>query len=112
MAGVGIAGAGIVAAAGHPLAAAGVLAGMPVGMLNYWLILAAVRRSRELPPAEANRMVLRRTLGRMALAGAALLLAVRGGPEFLLGVLGGLILEVLTYLGEATRLAGRPRREG
>ena len=95
--------AGIALAAGFPRAALGAVAGLPVAIVNYYLMYAAVKRSASAGQGIGGGL-LGRSFLRMVISMAALLLAARLGPEFLIGVLVGLVAEVVTYIGDAVRL--------
>ena len=75
--------------------AAGVLAATPVGIFNYWMMWDAVQR--ELAKKEANKVLLGRSLMRMVISIAALIVAVQVGIDFLFGVMLGLFLHLVTY---------------
>ena len=95
--------AGIALAAGFPKAALGVAAGLPVGIVNYYLMYTAMKRSAAAGQGIGGGL-LGRSFLRMVISLAALLLAARLGPEFLIGVLVGLVAEMFTYIGDAVRL--------
>lgn len=88
------------------MAAAGVLAGMPVGLLNYQMMFAVRRRLAEGDgdTSQQASALMQRTMLRLLLSAGALLLASTLGPEFLIGVLVGVVLEVLSYFGDAMKL--------
>ncbi|HBT46373.1 MAG TPA: hypothetical protein DEA73_00605 [Peptococcaceae bacterium] len=91
----------------QPLYSAGVLAALPVSLGLYLWLLRSVRGAEGLTPGEAQRVFMRRALIRMGLFWAVLLVSAAGGPAFLLGVLSGLLLQMLSYLVEAFFLAWR-----
>lgn len=88
---------------GFPMAALGAIAGLPVGIANYYLIYSAVKRSAATGEKGIGTGVLSRSFLRMVISLAALLAAARFGPEFLIGVLIGLIAEMVTYVGDVAR---------
>ncbi|MBO8142652.1 MAG: ATP synthase subunit I [Firmicutes bacterium] len=92
-------------AAGFPKAALGVLAGMPVGAVNYWLTSSSLGRGQGALDPRASARLMQRNLLRQALAVAALVAAAPMGIEFLLGVLAGVVTEMLTYFWDAAREA-------
>lgn len=90
---------------GFPRAAAGVLAGMPVGLINYQMMFSVRERFGEAgSTSELASALMQRTMLRLLLSAGALLLASTLGPEFLIGVLVGVVLEVLSYFGDAFKL--------
>lgn len=95
--------AGIGFALGFPMAALGAIAGLPVGIINYALMYSAVKRTAATGEKGIGTGVLNRSFLRMVISMVALLLAARLGPEFLIGVLIGLIAEMVTYIGDVAR---------
>ncbi|MGI9952102.1 hypothetical protein V3F56_07035 [Moorellaceae bacterium AZ2] len=91
----------------QPLYSAGVVAALPVSLGFYMWLVRSVEGAEGLTPGEAQNVFLRRALIRMGLFLALLLLAAVGGPSFLLGVLSGLLLQMLSYLVEAFFLVWR-----
>lgn len=94
---------------GYPAAAQGILAGMPVGIVNHWLTQVAVRRWQG--AAGGAGWVLGSSMLRLALAAALLWWASTRGLAFLLGTLAGLLVEVAGYLVTAPRCI-RQRKAG
>ncbi|WP_258358841.1 hypothetical protein [Moorella sulfitireducens (nom. illeg.)] len=90
--------AGLVTA--HYAFAAGVGVALPVSLGLFRWQLGAVTGLDNLPPKAVNRF-LGRSLIRSSVALALLVLALAGGIEFLFGVLAGLLLQVMVYMGEA-----------
>lgn len=90
---------------GFPMAAAGVMAGMPVGLINYQMMFTVRQRLADGSSAsEQAGALMQRTMLRLLLSAGALLLASLLGPEFVVGVLVGVVLEVLSYFGDAMRM--------
>lgn len=90
---------------GFPMAALGVLAGLPVGLINYQMMFAV--RQQLASGGDAGQQagaLMQRTMLRLLLSAGALLLASALGPEFLIGALVGIVLEVLSYFGDAMRM--------
>lgn len=95
-------------AIGRPAAGWGVLAATPVGIFNYYIMYSAVRAGDDdvsNPEArqQAQIRLLKRSMLRLGISGVALLAAIRFGPEALIGVLVGIVAEMMTYMGEAVR---------
>lgn len=93
---IGATAALIAALLGHGAAARGVLAGTPVGVLNHGLTRLAAARWRG-PSAGAAAWMMGASALRLVVAGAALVWAATRGPEFLIGVLVGLLVDVLDH---------------
>lgn len=91
----------------QPLYSAGVLVALPVSLGLYLWLLRSVKGAEGLTPGEAQKVFMRRAFIRMGLCWAVLLLSAGGGPAFLLGVLSGLVLQMLSYLVEAFFLVWR-----
>jgi len=89
---------------GFDRAALGVLAGSLVGLLNYYLIYSAAHSQDGADRSQMQVRLLLRSLSRMGISMLALLVALRFGPEFLLGVLAGVLAETATYMGDAVLL--------
>lgn len=97
--------AGLMVAAGliirQPLFSLGAILALPVSLLLHrWLAVSLVR-VEGLPPLRAQNILLGRALLRMAFFLLILLAAAPLGAAFLLGVLSGLVLEMLSYFTEA-----------
>ena len=108
LAGIGAAGAAIAAALGYPEAARGVIAGTPVGVLNHWMTRLAMGRWRG-DVGRGAAWVMAASSLRLVLAGAVLWWAAGRGAAFLVGTLGGLLVETMDY---AIRLPVMLRRPG
>lgn len=91
---------------GYGAAARGVLAGTPVGVLNHGLTRLAAARWHG-PSAGAAAWMMGASALRLVVAGAALVWAAMRGPEFLIGVLVGLLVDVLDH---SLRLPGSLKR--
>lgn len=91
---------------GFPMTATGVLAGLPVGLINFQMLHSLRQRLAEADgtTTEQASALAQRTMLRLLLSVGALLLASSLGPEFLIGVLIGVVLEVLSYFGDAMKL--------
>ncbi|QGP91766.1 hypothetical protein MGLY_11080 [Neomoorella glycerini] len=74
---------------------------LPVSLLLLRWQVAAVDNLDNLPPRKAFNRFFGRSLIRSGLSLALLGLALAGGREFLFGVLAGLVLQVLAYMGQA-----------
>lgn len=92
---------------GYYAYAAGVGTVLPVSLLLLRWQTAAVENLDNLPPGKAFNRFFGRALARSLLAMAILMAAAAGGFPFLFGVLTGLILEVLVYMGEAALIICR-----
>lgn len=91
--------------AGFPKASIGVLCGAPVGMLNFYLMYTASKKQTEKAvKGQIDMGLMQRSLMRIVISMGALLLALRFGPEFLIGTLVGVVAEMITYMGDAARL--------
>lgn len=80
---------------------------LPVSLGFYCWLVRAVEGAAGLTPSQAQNVFLRRALIRMGLFLIMLLLATLGGPAFLLGVLSGSILQMLSYMMEALLFSRR-----
>lgn len=89
---------------GFPRAAAGIVAGGVLGLLNYNLFRKLVAEDEDLSPRGVQTLLLLRSVGRMVVSWGALLLAVPFGVEAVFGVLIGLVLEIGTYYGDVLML--------
>lgn len=111
---LGALGVGVAALAGllgWRRAALGVLVGLPVGLFNHGLAGLAVR-CWDRRPARGAAWVMGAFSLRMVLAGALLWWAAGRGPEFLVGALVGVIVEMLDYLVRLPSLMRGPGRDG
>ncbi|MDN5347028.1 MAG: hypothetical protein PWP65_592 [Clostridia bacterium] len=99
---------GIMAAGGlmfkQPLFSLGVLVALPVSLLMYRWMAATLVKVEKLPPRRAHNILLGRALLRMFLFFPILAAAALPGPAFLLGVLSGLVLQMLSHFTEAVWL--------
>lgn len=86
-------------------AAAGILAGLPVSLVNHYLVFSAMQSLGQRPDPGAGTRVVMRTLLRLVLSIIMLVAAAPLGLEVLLGVLTGLLAEVWVYFGDAVRAA-------
>lgn len=102
--GVAVAGAALAFGLGFDRAALGVLAGSLIGMLNFFLTFQAANGAGEGGRPQSAVNLYLRSLARMAISMIALLVALRFGAEFLIGVLAGILSETATYTGDAVRL--------
>lgn len=80
--------------------ALGTLTGSAVGAFNYWLVYDAIRKSKSLTNSKANKLIMVRHLIRMVLAVAVLLLGMKVGTYFIIGVLIGLFFQLGTYFAD------------
>lgn len=80
--------------------ALGILVGSPVGIFNYWLMWDALKKVNK----ESNKIFLGRSLMRMIISLLALILAMKVGTEFILGVMIGLFLHLLTYFNDVANI--------
>ena len=92
----------------QPEVAAGILTGTPVGVANHWMTRLAAGRWRVGAPKSAG-WVIAASYGRLLVAGGLLWWAAGRGPAFLVGVLGGLLVEMADYM---LRLRALLRRRG
>lgn len=97
--------AAVALVAGYGMTAAGIAAGAPLALFNYYAMQRAVRKAEQLPIAAGTRRILLVSFGRTLLGMAALLAALPAGVEFLMGVLLALVSESLGYM------AGLPGRQ-
>ena len=98
-------GAALALLIGFPMAAVGVLAGLPVGIINYFVMFTVRRRMAEAGSGQVDAgAMMQRTMLRLLLSATALLLASMLGPEFLIGTLVGVVMEVFSYFGDAMRM--------
>lgn len=81
---------------GHPRAAAGVVAGLPVSLFNYWLMASAVVDRPGFTPRQMQNVFMRRALLRMGISLTVLLVSVVGGIEFLIGMAAGLSVQMFS----------------
>lgn len=99
-----ILGAGIIVAAlllGHRLYALGVFVAAFMAWLLYrWQMIAVANRD-DVPPRKATNRLLARSIIRMLILFSLLGFSILGGEAFLFGVLTGLFLQVMTYMGRA-----------
>lgn len=99
-----ILGAGIIIAAlllGQRLYALGVFVAAFMAWLLYrWQMIAVANRD-DAPPRKATNRLLARSIIRMLILFSLLGFSILGGEAFLFGVLTGLFLQVMTYMGRA-----------
>lgn len=91
-------------AGGYYLFVAGLGVGLMASLLLLRWQLAAARNPDNLEPRRAYNRLLFRSLVRTGVALTLLTLSVFQGVEALFGVLTGLILQVVTYMGQATMI--------
>jgi hypothetical protein len=84
----------------------GILSGLPLGLFNYYLACRAVGYLGAEKGARRFGAIM---LVRWALVLIALVLALRAGVWYLLGVAVGVEVQMLAQLGEARALLSRPR---
>ncbi|MHB1125884.1 MAG: ATP synthase subunit I [Bacillota bacterium] len=101
--------AGIFYGFGSRSLALGILSGTPVGVFNYWMVASAVGGHTEDPRRAQNRFM-GRALLRMGISMVALLMAAFVGPDFMIGVLIALILQMLTYFWDISKIIKRKER--
>jgi hypothetical protein len=91
-------------------AAWGVVAGAPVGWLNYLVTCVGLQNAAATKAAAGVWPLLAAVMFRKVTGIVALLLAATQGAEFLLGVLAGLLFELVAHCVDPLRLrASRPR---
>jgi hypothetical protein len=77
----------------------GILAAVPVSLFNYYLVAGAI--PDKLGPQETPRQIHNRFMGRALIrfivSCVAILLAILGGAEFVVGVAIGLVLQMFSY---------------
>ena len=77
-------------------AAAGILIAAPLGIFNYWLVWDSVNKERE--GKGSTKVVMLRSVLRIFIAATAMFAAVQlVGNQFLIGVMIGMFLHLLTY---------------
>lgn len=99
--------AGVAYGAGFPMAAVGVLAGLPIGLLNYQLMFSVQQQWAKAPSGHSGQYASalgQRMMLRLVISGGALYLASTVNPEFLIGALVGIVIEVLSYFGDAFKI--------
>ncbi|HHX50402.1 MAG TPA: hypothetical protein GX711_03060 [Clostridia bacterium] len=94
----------ILLACGFTEAAFGVWLGAAVGIFNYRLVVKVVLDQSLDPETKKQNRFMKRYLLRLLFSAVVLGTAVFIGTDFLLGVLLGLLLEMLTYILEAFKL--------
>ncbi|HEY8418028.1 MAG TPA: hypothetical protein VIK93_08350 [Limnochordales bacterium] len=102
---IGIGCAALAFVIGFRGAAAGILAGLPISLVNYYLVYSAMQGLGDRPGPRAAFRLMQRMMLRLVLSGAILLAAAPLGLEVLLGALIGVLAEVLLYFGDAVRAA-------
>lgn len=90
-------------ALGFPMTAAGVVAGLPVAIVNYLMMFSVRRQVSDGGKFEAGPMISRSML-RLLFAAGAIMLASLVSAEFMIGVLVGVITEVFSYFKDAMRM--------
>ncbi|HHX86947.1 MAG TPA: hypothetical protein GX693_02070 [Firmicutes bacterium] len=99
-----IAGVGILIVAmslGHRTYALGVGLATPVAWFFYRWQMMAVSNLEGLPPHKATTKLISRSIIRLIIYLGLIGLSFFGGEAFVLGVLTGLLLQVLAYMGQA-----------
>ncbi|OUM98149.1 MAG: hypothetical protein BAA04_02050 [Firmicutes bacterium ZCTH02-B6] len=86
-------------------AAAGVLAGTPISMVNHFMMHSAMRALGDRPDDQAQYRLMQRVMLRLLLSAVILAVAAPLGLEVLLGVLTGVLAEVMVYFGDAAKAA-------
>lgn len=86
---------------GYRLYAFGVAMATPVAWLLYRWQMAAATNLEELSPQKATVRLITRSTIRMLILFSLLGLSILGGEAFLFGVLTGLLLQVMTYMGQS-----------
>src|SRR5690606_20607313 len=85
--------------------AAGVVAGLPISMVNHFMLHSAMRALGDRPDDRAQYRLMQRVKVRLILSAVTLAVAAPLGLELLLGVLTGVLAEVIGYLGDAAKAA-------
>lgn len=89
--------------------ALGAVAASPIGMLNYYLMVRAVR-SPAGEPKDLQMRIVKFSAVRMLLSALALFVAFGFGVNVMLGALIGVTAEMFTYMGDTIRLVRTARR--
>ncbi|MGI6551805.1 MAG: hypothetical protein GX779_03505 [Clostridia bacterium] len=97
-------GSGILLAFGLTKAALGVWLGAAVGIFNYRLVVKVILDQSLDPETKKQKRFMKRYLLRLLFSAVVLGAAIFIGADFLLGVLFGLLLEMLTYTLDAGKL--------
>jgi hypothetical protein len=93
-------------------AAGGLLLGTLIGLLNYGISYACLQRAAHKSSARSVVALWPVSSLRLICAMLALVAAAQYGPQFLLGTLGGILLELVTYHIDLVRLILAPYRGG
>lgn len=111
---IAVALAGVAWAIGFPMAASGIIVALPVALLNHLLMVRAWKRSQPIDEEqqEADRTISAQmqmqlfgwSFARMLISCAVLLISIRMGTEFVIGMLAGLLCEMVTYIGDTVRM--------
>lgn len=109
MGAIGLVGSAAALFGGYADVALGLVAGTAISLLKYYLGLSALRRGEVLAPQAAQRLLLRSVAWRHGLSFVSLIAASPLGPEFLMGLVLGLTLEVYTYIGMGAKAAFFPK---
>ena len=78
--------------------AVGVLIATPLGIINYWIMWDGIQR--EQTGKNTMKTIFLRSLVRLLISGAALILAIQISFQFLFGVMVGLFLHLFTYASD------------
>lgn len=79
--------------------ATGIVIGLTIFGLSFWLNLRVIKRARTMPPQEATKHIVVRYMGRIAVLTLLLgLLTWLKGLQLILGILGGMVLGILVFL--------------
>ena len=101
MIGIGLPAAGLAYYYGYSQFAYGVLAGLPVAVLNHWLLFSSMIKAQNKNDPSIAAAMYGRSLARLVISLAALTLSMLLGVEFTLGVAAALLTNMLIFIGDA-----------
>jgi hypothetical protein len=98
--------AGVGALIGETTVTLGVLAAIPVSLFNYYYVAGAIpdKLGENETPRQIHNRFMGRALVRFIVSCTAILLAILGGAEFVLGVAIGLVLQMLSCIFDILQL--------
>ncbi|WP_366923706.1 ATP synthase subunit I [Metallumcola ferriviriculae] len=96
--------AGIAVIFGQFSVAMGIAAGVPVSVINYYLMVSAIDSAATAEGETTQTFFMRRFLYRTLITFTTLFLSLLGGVQFMLGMAVGLSLQMLVHLLEGISL--------
>jgi hypothetical protein len=91
-------------------AAWGIVAGTPVGLFNYLLSYFGLQKALSTRAEKVSLLLVGSTIFRLLIDMAVLVLAVKVGVQFVLGVLLGLLMELVTHYVDIICFVALPHR--